>query len=302
MKNDNDDQAINGGEQTPEVLAKNLNILGEDVIEFSVKNMSTSQSGDVKETGISFKPDEHGNAIGVIKPQAIDGDNVRRALIEIDKTVNILSLLYNVGDWRVRMRRVETYLGRVMNSERFARVDDFIRSISEKMNNEEMEIYFRALDWYRHGIISNSIFDGFLAFYNSVELFSDGYYSKHKSEIRKTPTEKDECIKKYFSALSITSISEIERKHINDCFRECLETSSKDKMIFTFKNVFDGNEGKINIYSDKFLKDDPNFKSIRNDIAHGNFSEFKEADRLLVKTNLSEIQYMANEFLIKIIS
>ena len=35
MKNDNDDQAINGGEQTPEVLAKNLNILGEDVIEFS---------------------------------------------------------------------------------------------------------------------------------------------------------------------------------------------------------------------------------------------------------------------------
>ena len=63
MKNDKDDRAIHGGAQTPEVLSRNLKILGKGVIEFSVKNMVIAQSGVIKETGISFKPDEHKNAI-----------------------------------------------------------------------------------------------------------------------------------------------------------------------------------------------------------------------------------------------
>ena len=48
MKNNKDDKAINAGEQTPEVLSRNLKILGKDVIEFSVKNMVIAQSGVIK--------------------------------------------------------------------------------------------------------------------------------------------------------------------------------------------------------------------------------------------------------------
>lgn len=48
MKNGKDNQAIHAGEQTPEVLSRNLKILGKDVIEFSVKNMVIAQSGVIK--------------------------------------------------------------------------------------------------------------------------------------------------------------------------------------------------------------------------------------------------------------
>jgi len=297
----NESIPIDGGEQTPEVLSKNLKILNKDVIEFSVKNMVIAESVFIKETGISFEPDEHKNAIGVIKPKIIDEDHVRNSFKEIDKTVNILSLLYAVGDWRARIPRSEISMSLVLEPRHLKLLDAALKSISEKMNDGEIEIYFRALEWYRHGINSKSPFNGFLAFYNSVELFSDGYcYSKHKSEVRKSKTEKGECIRKYFENLSITSINEIERKHISECYETCLETSSKDKMIFTFEMVFDGDEEKTNEFSQKFFEEKDNFKSIRNDIAHGNLSEYREADRLLVKRYLSEIQHMAKEFLIKI--
>ena len=303
MKNDKDDQAIYSGEQTPEVLSRNLKILGKSVIEFSVKNMVIAQPGVIKETGISFKPDEHKNAIGIIKPKVIDEDHVGQSVRAIDKTVNILSLLYDVEDWRVRIRRTELSQALVMEPRHLTRVDGVFRSISEKMNGRERGIYFRALEWYRHGINSESLFNSFLAFYNSVELFSDGYYySKHKSEIKRSKTEKGDCIQKYFKDLSITSISEIGRKHINDCYEKCLETSSKDKMILAFEKVFDGNKEKISKFSMKFFEESGNLKSIRNDIAHGNLSEYKEGDRSLVKKNFFEIKYMAKEFLIKIIS
>lgn len=306
MKNDKDDQAIHCGEQTPEVLSRNLKILGKGVIEFSVKNMIITQPGVIKETGISFKLDEHKNAIGVIKPKIIDEDHVRQSFREIDKTVNILSLLYDVGDWMPQSLsefQIKTSITRLMNQTHLTRVDEVFRSISEEMNDREREIYFRALEWYRHGINSKSLFNSFLAFYNSVELFSDGYYySKHRSEIRRSKTEKGDCIQKYFKDLSIMSISEIGRKHINDCYEKCLETSSKDKMILAFEKVFDGNKEKISKFSMKFFEENSNLKSIRNDIAHGNLSEYKEDDRSLVKENLFEIQYMAKEFLIKIIS
>lgn len=310
MKNNKDDKAINAGEQTPEVLSRNLKILGKDVIEFSVKNMVIAQSGVIKKMGISFKPDEHKNAIGVIKPKVIDEDHVRQSFREVDETVNILSLLYGVGDWRVRIPlQIKLSHTLVMEPRHLTRVDEVFRSISKKMNNGEREIYFRALEWYRHGINSKSPFNSFLAFYNAIELFSDGYYyPRHKSEIRKPKTEKDKCIKEYFENESIMSINKIERKHINDCYVNCLQTSAEDKMRVAFKTVFCGNEEKINGLFKKFFErkgendEKGNFKSIRDKIAHGDLSEYRVADRTLVKKNLFEIQEMAKEFLIKMIS
>jgi len=304
MKLKKDDKAINTGEQTPEVLSKNLKILEKDVIKFSVKNMFIAQEVVIEETGISFKPDEHKSAIGVIRPKCIDEENVRQSYREIDKTVNILSLLYGVGDWKLRLPvNLETSMARIIAPKDLEAVDNAFKSISNKMDTEEMEVYFRALEWYRYGINSKILFNRFLAFYNAIELFSGGYcYSKHRSEIRRSPTEKDNCIKEYFENRSIKSISDIKRKDINECYEECLQTGAKSKIKFAFKTVFDGDKDKISAVSNKFFEEEVNFQKIRNDIAHGNISEYKEEDRTLVEKNLSEIQYMTREFLRKIIS
>lgn len=55
-----------------------------------------------------------------------------------------------------------------MNQMHLERVDDVFKSISNKMNDEEMEIYFRALGWYKNGVNAKSLFNKFLAFYNSI--------------------------------------------------------------------------------------------------------------------------------------
>jgi len=309
MKNNKDDKAINAGEQTPEVLLRNIQILDKEVIEFSVENMVIAEPGVIKEMDISFEPDENKYAIGSIKPKVLDEENVMQSFSKIDKTVNILSLLYGVRDWTPKMFRIETSATRIMKPQDLIRVDDAFKLISARMNNEESEVYFRALEWYRHGINSKTQFNSFLAFYNAIELVSDGYiYKKHKSEIKKSKTEKDKCIKEYFENESIMSISKIERKHINDCYVNCLQTSAEDKMRFAFKTVFDRNEEKMNEFLKKFFErkgeneEKDNFKSIRDKIAHGDLSEYREADRTLVKNNLFEIQDMAKEFLTKIIS
>ena len=303
MDNDNNNQEIHAGEQTPEVHSMNLKILGKDTIEFSVKDMIISQSGVIKETGIFFEPDEHQRAIGVIKPKIIDEDHVRESFREIDKTVNILSLLYDVGNWWPHIPfQIETSTTLLMNQTHLEKVDNAFKSISNKMNDEEMDIYFRALEWYRHGVNAKSLFNMFLAFYNSIEYFSDGYYSKHKSELKKSKTEKNECIQKLLKEISITLISEIKREHINNCYQKCLQTSSKDKMMFAFGKIFDGDTDKISEFSNKFFEKIDNFKSIRNGIAHADLSENREKERELVKKNLFEIQPMAHEFLVEIIS
>lgn len=304
MKIKKDDKAINTGEQTPEVLSKNLKILEKDVIEFSVKNMFIAQEVVIEETGISFKPDEHKSAIGVIRPKGIDEENVRQSYREIDKTVNILSLLYGVGDWKLRLPlNLETSMALIIAPKDLEAVDNAFKSISNKMDTEEMEVYFRALEWYRYGINSKIIFNRFLAFYNPIELFSGGYYyQKHRYEIRRSLTEKDNCIKEYFEKQSIKSISDIKRKDINECYEECLQTRAKNKILFAFEKVFDGDNDKISVFSNKFFEEKDNFQKIRNDIAHGNISEYKEEDRTLVEKNLSEIRYMTREFLRKIIS
>ncbi|MBC2699765.1 MAG: hypothetical protein HF976_03080 [ANME-2 cluster archaeon] len=77
MDNDNNNQEIDGGEQTPEVLSRNLKISGEDTIKFLVKDMIISQSGVIKETGIFFESGAHQRAIGVIRPKTTDEDHVR---------------------------------------------------------------------------------------------------------------------------------------------------------------------------------------------------------------------------------
>jgi hypothetical protein len=303
MNNDNNNQEIHSGEQTPEVHSMNLKILGKDTIEFSVKDMIISQSCIIKETGIFFEPDEHQRAIGVIKPKKIDEDHLRESLREIDKTVNILSILYDVGDWWPHIPfQIETSTTRVMNQTHLDQADNAFKSISNKMNDEEMDIYFRALEWYRHGVNAKSLFNMFLAFYNSIEYFSEGYYSKHKSELNKSKTKKNECIQKLLKESSITLISEIKREHINNCYQECLQTSSKDKMMFAFGKIFNGDSDKICEFSNKFFEKSDNFKSIRNGIAHANLSEYREEDRERVKNKLSDIQHMAREFLVKIIS
>ena len=305
MDNDNNNQEIDGGEQTPEVLSRNLKISGEDTIKFLVKDMNISQSGVIKETGIFFESGVRQIAIGVIRPKATDEDHVRQSYLEIDKTVNILSLLYDIGDWTPQSPsefQIKISMKRLMNQTHLDRVDDFFKSISKKMNDEEMEIYFRALGWYRHGVNAESLFNKFLAFYNSIEYFSDGYYSKHKSELKKSKTEKNECIQKLFKKSSITLISEIKREHINNCYEECLQISSKDKMKFAFGNIFEGDDVKISEFSNKFFDKYDNFKSIRNGIAHADLSEYREKDKELVKNNLFEIQHMARDFLAKIVS
>jgi hypothetical protein len=305
MDNDNNNQEIYGGEQTPEVLSRNLKISGEDTIKFLVNDMIISQSGVIKETGIFFESGVHQRAIGVIRPKTTDEDHVRQSYIEIDKTVNILSLLYSVGDWVPQSPsefQIKTSITLLMNQTHLERVDDVFKSISNKMNDEEMEIYFRALGWYRHGVNAKSLFNKFLAFYNSIENFSDGYYSKHKSELKKSKTGKNECIQKLFEKSSITLISEIKREHINNCYEECLQISSKDKMKFAFGNIFEGDDVKISEFSNKFFDKDDDFKSIRNGIAHADLSEYRENDKELVKNNLFEIQHMARDFFAKIIS
>ena len=305
MDNDNNNQEIYGGEQTPEVLSRNLKISGEDTIKFLVKDMIISQSGVIKETGIFFESGVHQRAIGVIRPKTTDEDHVRQSYLEIDKTVNILSLLYGIGDWMPQSPsefQMKTSITRLMNQTHLERVDDVFKSISNKMNDEEMEIYFRALGWYRHGVNAKSLFNKFLAFYNSIENFSDGYYSKHKSELKKSKTEKNECIQTFFEKSSITLISGIKAKHIHKCYHNCLQIGSEDKMKFAFGNIFDGDKGKISEFSNKFLDDDYSFQSIRNGIAHANLSEYREEDKERVKNKLSEIQHMAREFLVKIIS
>lgn len=291
-------------EQMAEKLLKALKSLDRSDIEFSVKNMKIEGSGDIRETGISFKPDANQNAIGVIKLEVIDINHVRQALVNIDKTVSILSLFYGVGDWEWehRMHMPKTKFSAVLRQEPrdLKSVDDALKLISDKsdkLGKKEIEVYLRALEWYRFGINSKSPFNRFLAFYNSIELFSEG-----TSEIKKSKTEKDKCIKEYFKDLSITSISEIERRHINDCYKKCLETSSKDKMMFAFEKVFDGIKEKISEFSKKFFEGDKNFYWIRNAIAHGNLSEYREDDKTFVKKNLRDIHFMAQEFLKKIIS
>lgn len=159
MDNDNNNQEIDVGEQTPEVLSRNLKNSGEDTIKFSVKDMIISQSGVIKETCIFFESGMHQRAIGVIRPKTTDEDHVRQSYLEIDKTVNILSLLYGVGDWMPQSPsefQIKTSITRLMNQTHLERVDDVFKSISNKMNDEEMEIYFRALGWYRHGVNANS--------------------------------------------------------------------------------------------------------------------------------------------------
>lgn len=304
MDDDNNNQEIDVGEQTPEVLSRNLKNLGEDTIKFSVNDMIISQSGFIKETGIFFESGEHQRAIGVIRPKSTDEDHVRQSYIEIDKTVNILSLLYDVGDWIPRPPsefQIETSTKLPMNSMHLEKVDNTFKSIS-KMNDKDMEVYFRALEWYRHGVNANSLFSSFLAFYNSIEYFSDGYYSKHKSELKKSKTEKNECIQKFLIKSSITLISEIKNTHIDNCYEECLKIRSKDKIKFAFKNIFQGDDVKIREFSNKFFDKYDGFKSIRDDISHANLSEYREKERELVKKNLFEIKHMAREFLVKIIS
>ena len=292
-------------EQIVEKLLNDLKYSGRSDIKFLVKNMKIKEPVDMREIGISFKLDAHQNTIGVLKLDVLDIDHVRQAYDKIDETVTILSFLYGVGDWELKMRMTPTARftsACVLERKDFRSVDDALSSMSDNLNKQEKEIYFRALEWYRYGINSKNPFNRFLAFYNSIEVFSDGYYyKKHKTEIRKQKPEKDECIKKYFEDLSIMSISEIEREHINNCYEECLKTSIKDKMMFAFKKVFNGNKDKISEFSKKFLEENGNFASIRNDIAHGNLSEYREDDRTLVEKNLRDIHFMAQEFLIEII-
>lgn len=305
MDNENNNQEIDGGEQTPEVLSRNLKISGEDTIKFFVKDMIISQSGVVKETGIFFESGVHQRAIGVIRPKTTDEEHVRQSYLEIDKTVNILSLLYGVGDWVPQSPsefQIKTSIKLLMNQRHLERIDDVFKTISNKMNDEEMEIYFRALGWYRHGVNANSLFNKFLAFYNSIEYFSHEYHSKHKLELKKSKTEKNECIQKLLKKHSITLINQIKREHINNIYEECLQISSKDKMKFSFGNIFKGDDVKISEFSNKFFDKDNDFKSIRNGIAHANLSEYREKDKELVKNNLFEIQHMARDFFVKIIS
>jgi len=306
MNNNNDDTAINGGEQTPEILSSNLRILGQEVIEFSIENMSMAQSGFIKETNISIKPGNHRNAIGAIKPKAIDEDNVRQSFIEINKTVNILSLFYDVGNWEPRLDdgyRIKVSTMLLIEPRHLTKVDDFLRLLSTKMNEEDRSVYFRAIEWYRYGTNSETLFNKFIAFYISIETLSDYYYEKYKSEIKMSKTERDECIKKYFEDLSITSISDITRENINNCHEKCLRISSKNKMKFAFEKVFKGKTDKIIDFPNEFFGELGNdFYSIRNGIAHGSLSEYREADRTFVNDNLHEIKYMTREFLIKTIS
>lgn len=301
MNKNNDDTAIHGREQTPEILSSNLRILGQEVIEFSIENMLMAQSGFVKETNISIKPGNHRNAIG-----AIVGDNERQSFIEINKTVNILSLFYDVGNWELRLDdeyKIELSDMLLIEPRHLTKVDDFLRLLSTKMNKEDRSVYFRATEWYRYGINSKTLFNKFLAFYISIETLSDYYYEKYKSEIKMSKTERDECIKKYFEDLSITSISDITRENINNCHEKCLRISSKNKMKFAFEKGFEGKTDKIIEFQQKFFDEfDNDFYSIRNGIAHGSLSEYREADRTFVEENIHKIKYMAREFLIKTIS
>ena len=313
MKNSKGNIRLFATEQMPdkermeEKLLNTLKSSGRSDIEFLVKNMKIEESSDIRENGISFKPGSNQNAIGVIKLEVIDIDSVQQACVEINRTIGVLSLFYEVGDWEweSQMQMPKSKFTAVLRQEPkdLKSVDDALSTISDKLDKQEEEVYFRALEWYRHAINSKSRFNRFLAFYNSIEVFSDGYYyKKDKSEIRKPKPEKDECIKKYFEDLSIISINEIKREHINDCYEKCLKISIKDKMEFAFKKVFDGNKDKISEFSKKFFEENGNFTSIRNDIAHGNLSEYSEDDRTLVEKNLRNIHFMAQEFLKKIIS
>ena len=186
-------------EQMAEKLSNNLKSSNKSYIEFLVKNMKIEEPGDIGEKGISFEQDANNqNTIGAIKLEGIDKDHVREALDRINTTVSILSLLYNVSGWEPLMGEPKSKFSSALRlgQSDFKSVDDIFRSIS-KMDDEKKGVYFRALEWYRSGICSETPFNKFLAFYRSIEHLSDVLYQK------KWRSEKRDCIENYFKKLSM---------------------------------------------------------------------------------------------------
>jgi hypothetical protein len=289
---------IYAGRQDIDTLTHNLKTLEKDSIEFVVQGMILEKPLTFSLMGIEFR--DHKDGIeGQVKLDRIDGETVGKALEKIRNAVGILLLFFSEIDWHIKMYSIEVTAKTIVKDPGiFQRVQRFHDAVIKNIGLDFSEVYFRALELYRFARSSDNIFTEFLGYWNVIELFCDGYFYKiNRPTIRRSSSEKEECIQDYFKSKKIMTVDQITRENIHECYFNCLDISARQKIEFGINKIF-GDDAEMVIK--KCFEEQPSLYSIRNGIAHGEISEYSDGQYKLVAPNLPFLQTISEEFLSRI--
>ena len=283
------------GSDQPETVQHNIQVLKLDNIPFRIDNLSIKKSEKVKlKTWNTSIWEKNGNTVGEIATNNKEIESVIRSLDNLHIITNLFSLLFDSGDWHIRLIESEITTTQVFPVSKLEKIEKIFKELKEKFDGREFNVYIRAIDQFKTGIVSRSLTNKFLSFFRAIEYLSEELYlKKYKSEIKKSPSQKNNCIQDFFKELD--SITEIKRQHIHECYFTCVNINIKSKIKLAFEKAFKEEWEK---YFDEIFKKD-GLNDIRNSIAHGEFSEYKEEHKLIIENNLDKVQSIARKFLIK---
>ena len=287
------------GRQELENLIENLRRSGSKRIEFRIKDYYLMEPVVLKETGVHLVPTDttkEGPQLvkGFVQLNSLDREEVVRALGQIEKTMSVIFLRQEEEklEWWLAMIHGEMVARAKRTREDFAEIDRILSCISARFKTTKTRnMYYRALDTYRHACLARNPLDRFLFDWNCIEIISEIYYKENRRRFKRTKSQKEECINTFFKGKEPT------QKTILECFEKCLQVSIPAKVRFTFKRLFKNfSDILVNIFFN--LPDEKEcLWEIRNNIVHGNISMYKVKDVIFVEQKERDIHFIALELL-----
>lgn len=153
-----------------ENLIENLRRSGNKRIEFRVKYFALVEPVVLMETGVHLVPPDttkEGPQLvkGFVQLSSLDREEVIRALGQIEKTMSVLFLRLGVEklEWSLAMIHAEVFDMTKITREDFAELDRILGCVSARFKNTKTRnMYYRALDTYRHACRARNPIDRFM--------------------------------------------------------------------------------------------------------------------------------------------
>jgi len=281
-------------------LIENLRSSESQRIEFWIKHYNLVEPVVVEETGVHLVPTDtvtEGVQLvkGFVQLSSLNEEEVVRALGEIERTISVMCLRQEEEklEWWLAIPHAESWGSARRTQKDFDELDKMFGCIKARFKTEKMKnMYYRAIDMYRHACKTLNPVDRFLFDWNCIEIVSEIYYQENKHSFKRTKLEKEECIKKVLGKKDPTN-----QKTIHECYEKCLHVGIPKKVGFTFKSLF---KNISDILIDIFFNLDDETEQlckIRNDIVHGNISMYNVKDVLFVERRERDIHFIALELL-----
>lgn len=288
------------GYEELENLIENLRSSGNQRIEFRIKHYNLVEPVVLKETGVHLVPTDtitEGVQLvkGFVQLNSLNEEEVIRALGQIERTISVMFLRQEEEklEWWLAIPHAEAWVSTKRTQKDFDELDIIFGRIKARFKTEKMKnMYYRAIDMYRHACINLNPVDRFLFDWNCIEIVSEIYYQENKHSFKRTKLEKEECIKKVLEGKDPN-----KPKTIHECYEKCLHVSIPKKVGFTFKSLF---KNISDILIDIFFNLDDETEQLykmRNDIVHGNISMHNAKDVVFVEQREHDIHFIALELL-----